>query len=105
MSDYTPGPWSTNHLTNDIYQQDNGLTVVELIAYGVEARKRFRANKALISAAPEMLDALEDLLPEIECRCDSAYTGRGMHEANSLCHHVELVRSVIAKATGQEESE
>ena len=60
------------------------------------------ANTRLIAAAPDMLAILEEILPEIECRCDEAYTGRGLHESNSLCHHVEAVKSAIAKATGKE---
>lgn len=59
-------------------------------------------NARLIAAAPEMLAILEEILPDIECRCGEAYTGRGLHESNSLCHLVDEVKAIIAKAKGEE---
>ena len=104
MSDHTPGPWSTNCRTNDIYQQDNGLTVVELITYGSDAKKRFSANKLLIAAAPEMLEALKravelDMIP----RSSASDGGASKYSSHVKC--ADQIRSAIAKATGQEESE
>lgn len=61
-----------------------------------------RANAHLIAAAPDMLAVLEEILPEIQCRCGEAYTGRGLHESNSLCHHFQAVKAAITKATGEE---
>lgn len=60
------------------------------------------SNARLIAAAPDMLAILEEILPDIECRCGEAYTGRGLHESNSLCHLVDEVKAIIAKAKGEE---
>lgn len=59
-------------------------------------------TKGLIEAALDMLEVLEDILPEIECQCDPAYLDRGRHETNSLCHYAPAVKAAIAKAKGRE---
>jgi hypothetical protein len=55
----------------------------------------------LIAAAPDMLAILEELLPELQCRCHLAFTSRGKHDPKTLCHHADAVKSAIAKARGQ----
>lgn len=98
----TPGPWrvtSGGQVTARFYNRHFGDVSPLSLYRSAEVR---RANARLIAAAPEMLEALEALLPDIECRCGEAYTERGIHESNSLCHHIEAVKAAIAKATGEE---
>ena len=98
----TPGPWrvtSGGQVTARFYNRHFG-DVSPLSLYRSFVVRR--ANARLIAAAPDMLAVLEEILPDIECRCGEAYTGRGLHESNSLCHHAEAVRAVIAKAKGEE---
>lgn len=100
---HTPGPWkvtSGGQVTARIYNRHFGDVSPLSLYRSIQVR---RANARLIAAAPDMLEALEDILPDIECRCGEAYTGRGLHESNSLCHQAETVKAAIAKATGKEE--
>ena len=55
---HTPGPWKYNDKT-DVYDSA-GATVCELYK-GYETRPAPRANAILIAAAPELLEALEEL--------------------------------------------
>jgi hypothetical protein len=59
------------------------------------------ANARLMAAAPELLAALEELLPDLRCWCDVAFTSRGKHQPNTLCRHEDGVKAAIAKARGQ----
>ena len=98
----TPGPWrvtSGGQVTARFYNRHFGDVSPLSLYRSLQVR---RANAQLISAAPDMLEVLEEILPEIECRCEEAYTGRGLHESNSLCHYAETVKAAIAKATGEE---
>lgn len=112
---HTPGPWEvwsganthcfegvirSPHSPNAIAFVHAKFSEVDSDVVSVEPSPDAR----LIAAAPDMLDALEEILPEIECRCGQAYTGRGLHESNSLCHHFKAVESAIAKAKGKEVS-
>ncbi len=97
---YTPGPWcvekkihrtrsgSVSSVTHLYVKSSAGSDVCNL--YGIY--EEGRANGNLISAAPEMLKALEkclDVLTEME-----GETGGKMSEA-------ELVRAALKKARGQ----
>lgn len=66
MSKYTPGPWEIERYSDGLIQivgdvrivsddEENVTTVVEAVARGDEA------NARLIVAAPELLEALQDL--------------------------------------------
>ena len=55
MSEYTPGPW-TAYACDDFYQiQGRG-------AYVAEVFNRHEANARLIAAAPELYEALGDMM-------------------------------------------
>ena len=114
MSKHTPGPWSFvehNWSETSIYGScDTGEQYLGTLSIKDQAAEDtqealeqvMRANALLIAAAPDMLEALEDLLPEIRCQCGEAYLSRGMHHPNSLCHHVAAIEAAIAKATGKD---
>ncbi len=74
MSDHTPGPWHTTGTQHEEVRNGDGFLVCK--ARTDDAR--------LIAAAPDLLEALEDLLPLLEDR-------RLQNKA----------RAAVAKATGQ----
>lgn len=77
----------------------DGHTVCDVYHYDDDIA---HADALLIAAAPELLAALEALLPDVHCQCDVAFTSRGKHEPNTLCHHADDVKAAIAKARGGE---
>ena len=91
---HTPGPWATREGFSDdtieIYQKEatfewpcrpNELAIVE--AEDAEGR----ANARLIAAAPELLEALQDMMSD--------------HQQLNVAT-LEFARAAIAKATGKE---
>lgn len=55
------------------------------------------ANARLVAAAPELLEALHDVLPLLEA---SFLDHEGTPNANPIFDGLEKVRNAIAKATG-----
>jgi hypothetical protein len=49
----------------------------------------------LEAAARGLADAVEESLWIDECRCDTAWTGRGMHKPNALCGELTSVREAL----------
>ena len=98
MTKHTPGPWFSEKGFRDgtwkVFEitDNQGLLLAEVIKNG-DAR--------LIAAAPDLLAVLEELLPDLQCRCDVAFTSRGRHQPNTFCHHEDDVKAAIAKARGE----
>jgi hypothetical protein len=94
MSTHTPGPWSWDYIESAskdlwVYNAEEWIAAIvaepsmEHVLVGCP-----RANARLIAAAPELLEALQDLLAKVE----QYY----MHA--SEC---DAARAAIAKATGE----
>jgi len=97
MSKHTPGPWTFGHWGNDFWvgTQPNGLSgKVARVLWGMgEGVEEGRENARLISAAPDLLDALKraaiDLTEKLEERGELA---------DSVT--IALMHAAIAKAEG-----
>lgn len=101
---HTPGPWSFydcaaygSHITRGGIGGQMIASVQQYVGISADA---YKANRALISAAPEMFDALVGL-------CDSladAFTNSGPMTAvellNAVRQQTESARAAIAKARG-----
>lgn len=93
---HTPGPWKF------IPEDDTAASLVEsdgtsiLIMYALEnstGAAHFAANTQLICAAPDMLDALKAVAPEL----------RGLALISETCASmIKQVDAAIAKATGEQ---
>ena len=97
MSKHTPGPWSVDGEVIRGDEQSNGSVSVACILdgaypYGRRAGKSARANARLIAAAPELLEALNNLLSA----CD--LPGDRDREIEQAIPHA---RAAIAKAKGE----
>lgn len=69
MSQHTPGPWEMApepHSDTKWYVTGDGVGPNELVAIVKSAPERLQANARLIAAAPELLDALTECLPDLE---------------------------------------
>jgi hypothetical protein len=86
MTQYTPGPWKQGSTHPENVNAGSALVCTTL------SRGRFndeqKANARLISAAPELLDALKDALCALEC-CGKDYPA------------ASKARTAIAKAIGE----
>ena len=89
---HTPGPWE--HNDTDMLQVQGrvmGYSVpISLIQKRSVGPMQAKANARLIAAAPELLEALKQLVNRFE------QSGAYDHD-----HTIELAQSVIAKAEGQ----
>jgi hypothetical protein len=98
---YTKGPWNTGDSMNEFYNgrdwtvpvwasngPEGGKIAAEAIA---PAREMAQANARLIAAAPDLLEALQEIVETLD--------------TNDFAHWTESARSAIAKATGQKGTE
>ena len=89
---FTPGPW---------HWDEEGLGNKNIIVFGKEypAEMTSKANKALISSAPELLDALQCLFDDYKELADSGDAGNWRVE--DLPAGKKALQA-IAKALGKE---
>lgn len=103
---YTPGPWRQDSLggTSIWAEPRGGACIADCEADSFSGRAKSRpldervANARLISAAPELLKALEDCITAYEQHRDGQPTGHLWNDPN----HIFYARAAIAKATGDE---
>ena len=92
---HTPGPWDVEPKgSRHFVDGADGLTVAYLDRAGVRERSEIEANARLIASAPELIDALEAVLPDLEHYV--ATHGPGPDK------RLALARAAIAKAKGGE---
>ena len=98
MSQHTPGPWE--QVANSIYSRMANCVVVRLPGQTnrvgdepPEQIERWDADACLIAAAPELLEALENLLKVL----GDLEGGIGLQY-----NEADIARAAIAKAKGEE---
>lgn len=88
---HTPGPWEVGPMNGKpsvIYADDYDAPVIAQMAEWIpDAAKQQEANARLIAAAPELLQALQNLVSDID---DGTVYGQRLAQAHAA----------IAKATG-----
>ena len=90
---HTPGPWDVEPKgSRHFVDGADGLTVAYLDRAGVRERSEIEANARLIASAPELLEALEAVLPDLEHYV--ATHGPGPDK------RLAIARAAIAKARG-----
>lgn len=96
MNEHTPGPWN-NYQGDDIYcvydQSGKKICTVEpvdIVGWNAVYRAEAEANESLIVAAPELLDALEEMVISFAQFEIYEYQGDALEKA----------RAAIAKAKG-----
>ena len=89
ISKHTPGPWDMDEGDYGIYQIETSDQIAEVFSHHPD--EELKANARLIAAAPELLEALRELL-EYDggafCVCDDPYA-------------MDRARAAIAKAEGR----
>ena len=91
----TPGPWRIGTAPPNGEQAIGTIRgmMVAVATTGVGMEKETLANASLIAAAPELLDALQEVLPMLE----QLLMIRGEPEPGSIGHKA---RAAISKAIG-----
>ena len=96
MSGHTKGPWEFNGASDGSITGANVSADDGTICYMTDDLLAWRANAALIAAAPEMYDWIR---AEVDgCPC-AKYVGIPK-EAGRLCVGCTAGRALLAKATG-----
>lgn len=99
MSEYTKGPWSVDPLEQgilgDVSTPDGSQCVAQAQQISGDDRKQSirQANARLISAAPELLDALQNLI-------DGVLDVRGVDMEEYRPQAFKRARDAISKALG-----
>jgi len=99
---HTPGPWRVEGNQERAFHisTDNVMVGPYVVAGGIVACDiEHEPNARLIAAAPEMLEALREMLATY---CDH---GRSVHGGAKFCRDTthDRARAALAKATGKEE--
>ena len=99
---HTPGPWDVEPKgSRHFVDGADGLTVAYLDRAGVRERSEIEANARLISAAPELIDALAGCADALrEAGKDFAQANRLAARPNLYELHEQAARAAIAKAKG-----
>jgi hypothetical protein len=103
---HTRGPWFVDHdeavTVRDVPENGRICGLSWLRApFGLNGRKtndEVAANARLIAAAPDMLAALKETLPQAE-GCWANHYGDNP-EGGAVPHHIQMIRDAIAKAEG-----
>lgn len=88
MSAHTKGPW---HTDGQIVEVGNGWRIATM--HG-DLPRNMEANAHIIAAAPEMLEALEEIQRAMENMVDDA-------DVVALFGEIKASRAAIAKAKGE----
>lgn len=96
---HTPGPWLVREdgESNFFGVMCNGNWLLRIQHNGEQTVEKQKANIQLVVTAPELLAALQEILPFIP-KTSAAEGGASTHSANVRA--ADSVRAAIAKATG-----
>lgn len=100
---HTPGPWEFSPSRSGGFviagrNKPDGYPVLPYLARTMNFPKEHEANARLIAAAPNLLEALEWLIEDVEYT-RSDFVGQPTQVRNSS---VAMAKAAIAKARGQE---
>ena len=106
MSKHTPGPWSFNTSPNCWSVLQVGSSGRWIVAGGTAwaipgRQSEAEANARLIAAAPDLLEALEDLREWALDHGEVVFAGGGMHAVDPMNSCLRRASAAIAKATGE----
>ena len=98
---FTPGPWHVSELDGRtvgpvrVLRADGDVPQLQAVARVMDRTGEWQANARLIAAAPELLQALRDLVDDYE-----AILGDGL-TAETAPAELRTARAAIAKAEGR----
>ena len=100
MSKHTPGPWSLTSFdgTRMAEVRVDGKLACLLHSFSRNSTLEDEANARLIAAAPDLLEALEDLIDLCKCAMQTANGDIGEYDIDG---ELKQARKAIAKARGQ----
>lgn len=104
---HTPGPWQIDPEIDHAITTQSGLRIAEVATYGaglvsigeIAPWHHYEANARLIAAAPELLEALQEVLNPAVAALRALDRYPEPMETDPLFSALELVRAAIVKAT------
>ena len=100
MSKHTPGPWIQDKYGN-IKTPSGQMLVTDGVALGGYSTNESRGNARLISAAPELLQALNKIMRIFPTGLDMAEAGWDIDYINKALEAKDIASKAIGKATGE----
>jgi hypothetical protein len=109
MKKHTPGPWMYWESVGQINARDNPIQICDIRPHGDQrSADENRANANLIAAAPDLLEALDEVIG-LWNPCEwPALPGQTCYEVGIACHDscpcrvaYDKARAAIAKAKGE----
>lgn len=115
MAEHTPGPWDTGSDEHNICaERDGRRVIVAMTSHDITGdtlsgpsgcgneHRECHANARLIAAAPELLEALEDINDAlmVDGDCPAGCGGSNEHGHSENCP-ILTVRAAIFKAKGE----
>lgn len=104
---HTPGPWSVLYSSNkypSIHAGETKTPIAVLYEYVSETDRDLldnaEANARLIAAAPELLEALENIAASLRTLKKAVGLESHVAEMLGMDDHLTVINHVIAKATG-----
>jgi hypothetical protein len=108
MSAHTPGPWHVGNTNSgnvaifaEVEHRQPGYSEACICAVSpiCDATHEDYANARLLSSAPDLLEALQELLNQFDSEIHNEYDGTGM--LNDRLSEANHARRVVAKAKGE----
>jgi hypothetical protein len=81
--------------SDEAFRREAGALASDALALtpnSIQSRAQARAQ-----AQARVIEAAKEVLWIDECRCDDAWTKRGMHEPNALCGEMKPLRDALAE--------
>lgn len=106
----TPGPWSLDEYCNVVHGEKDGYgrkqnVRVSGVTLPGRVTEEYAANTQLVSAAPELLEALQDMVSRIEYYANLDISDKPSIEDWAYTYNssdMDAARAAIAKALGKE---
>ena len=95
---HTPGPWVIDDAfkTSTVITNDTGIVICQIHGCGPGAT----ADGHLITAAPDLLEAISKFVAFAERHGEVVFSGGGMSAIDAMNACTTKARAAIAKATG-----
>jgi hypothetical protein len=83
--------------SDEAFRREAGALASDALAFTPNSIQSRAQAQAQAQAQARVIEAAKEVLWIDECRCDDAWTKRGMHEPNALCSEMKPLRDALAE--------